>query len=77
MSELDITDWKETDATEIIKKVTEAVNDTQRIIIQPYPDKVKMTRKQYQILKGVPPDAKFEFDLKLFETKYNVMDIVL
>lgn len=73
--EIDMTDWKEKDALSLGNRVTETVKDSQRFVIRPYPHKLKMTLKQYNILNGRPPNMELEFNNVLFRTTENVMDI--
>ena len=87
MDELDIREWltrsrdRKEARLELGNRVTNAVKETQRVIIRPYPSKLRMTMKQYNLLKNLPPEAPFVYDMKLFKTEdrkgdiINVMDI--
>ena len=77
MSNLDITSWKKKSMQELGQEIVDTVKDTQRVIIQPYPDKIIMTLQQYNTLNGRPPMTPLSFTNRLFRTKYNIMDILV
>ena len=77
-NEIDITDWdikRTTKPIDFGNQITNAVKDTQRLLIRPYPNKLKMTKRQYNFLNNRTPDTPLVFDNRLFKTNYNIMDI--
>lgn len=58
---LDITDWKQK-GLELKKEILNAVKDTQRAVIRAYPNKLKMTLKQYKDLMNRPEMISQEHD---------------
>lgn len=78
MNELDITSFKIKNKAELMKEIELAVNDTQRIIIRPYPSVIKMTREQYELLQheGNMMHTYKDND-QLYRTKYNVMEVLI
>lgn len=76
--EIDITSWdikRTTKPLDFGNQITQAVKDTQLFIVRPYPNKLKMTKKQYNFLNGRQTHQPLVFDNRIFRTKYNVMDI--
>lgn len=79
MNSLDITSWKER-GQELSKAIELAVKDTQRVIVRPYPDRIIMSRKQYDILskkgelQNMDPSLKTQ-EFWLYRTRYNIMEV--
>lgn len=78
---LDITDFKET-GVELNKAITQAVKDTQRVLVHALPDRLQMTQTQYNILSGNPEMQPMvnEFgentqEFYLYQTPMNVMEV--
>jgi hypothetical protein len=74
---LDITDWPQT-GQNLTKEIHQAVKDSQRVIIRAYPDKIKMTIKQYRDLAGQKDLLHQEWDGQeyfLYRTPHNIMEI--
>lgn len=77
MDNLDITDFKER-GIELKKAITQAVKDTQLLIVKPYPSFITMTVEQYRDLQD-DPDLKtmYQSDNHMYVTKYNIMEVVV
>ena len=77
MDNLDITDFKEKGIA-LKKAITQAVKDTQLILIRPYPSFITMTVEQYKDLQD-DPDLKtmYQSDNHMYVTQYNIMEVVV
>lgn len=77
MDILDIRDWKQTG--EALKtEIGNAVKATQSIIIQPLPNKLVMTRTQYEDLEQDPEMRSFQGSVeRIFITPHNAMDVIV
>lgn len=72
---LDISAEKQTGPA-LAELIKQAVLDTQRTIIQPYPSKIKMTHKQFNDLKKYYRiENMFESEDPMFITPVNIMEI--
>lgn len=73
---LDIRDWKEK-GNELKKAITQAVKDTQRVLITTLPDRIIMSKKQYKDLTGSPElmQTANGQEHSLYRTLYNVMEV--
>lgn len=77
MDTLDIRDFKETGA-ELVTAISNAVAGTQRVIIQRLPDKIVMTRVQYEQLEHDPDMQAFDGRTeRIFLTPHNAMDVIV
>src|SRR3990167_2286868 len=73
---LDISDWKQRGA-ELKQAIIDAVEDTQRVVVRSYPDRIIMTTKQYNMLRPEMSEP-IEYagqEFYLYRTKYNVMEV--
>lgn len=71
---------KEERATALAKEIEEAVKDTQRVIIRALPDKIIMSRTQYNLLSGQSELTTQEYDgqeFYLYRTKRNIMEVII
>lgn len=73
---LDITSWKQK-GSELATAIEQAVKDTQSTLVQPYPDELKLTQAQYNLLKpGLLNQGHYNNqEFYLYQTKYNVMEL--
>lgn len=78
---IDIRDWKEK-GEELKTAITNAVKETQSVIIRALPDKLIMTEDQYNDLSGAPEmlpmhdaNGKSTQQFFLYRTEHNVMEI--
>lgn len=74
---LDITGLKQR-GVELSKAVQEAVRSTQMVIVRAYPNKIVMTRKQYNDLTKRPELLSNNYagqEFYLYRTKYNIMEV--
>ena len=74
---LDITDRKEGKRETLGEAVVNMVKETQRVVIRDYPDRLIMTRAQYNLLAGLPEGDQRKQTLRFFRNKYNVMEVVI
>lgn len=74
MTELDITGFRER-GSELKIAITNAVKDTQRVIIRTLPDDLIMTKKQFKMLRSTPEMMETNAKEYLYITSYNVMEI--
>lgn len=73
---LDITSFREKNKQKLMEEIEGAVNDTQRVIIRPYPSIIQMTKRQYKILQHDPSMMHaHQSNEHLYRTKYNVMEV--
>ena len=78
---LDIRDFKEK-GDDLRKVILDAVEDTQRVLVRPYPDRLVITKAQYDDLAGRPemshmydPYSSINQEFFMYQTKHNVMEI--
>lgn len=74
---LDITDWKERTQQSLADRIYKEVESTQQFVIQPYPNKMRLTGEQYNILAGIPIDDDRAVTYTVFHTPHNVMELIL
>lgn len=78
---LDIRDFKEK-GDDLRKVILDAVEDTQRVLVRPYPDRLVLTKDQYNELartdgmsKMYDPIQSIGQEFFMYQTKHNVMEI--
>lgn len=77
MDTLDITDWKQT-GWELKIEIDKAVASTQSVIIQPLPNKIIMTKAQYDMLQHDPEMiGAYKSNEHLYKTTHNLMDVII
>lgn len=75
--ELDIRDFPQKGEA-LKEEITKAVASTQSVIIRTLPNKLVMTRAQYESLEHDPDLKSFEGTVdRVFVTKHNAMDVVI
>jgi hypothetical protein len=77
MTELDMTDCR-LKGDELKLEIVNRVKSTQAYIIRPYPDRLIITKDQYQMLQS-DPEMQHTWDSKdhLYRTPHNVMELVI
>lgn len=83
MNQLDITDIKLKDNA-LKTEIARMVKETQMFLVRPYPDKIVMTKKQFEMLSGEmlsaygtdgkPLDKSTE---RIYLTPYNAMETIV
>ena len=75
MTTLDITSYK-VKGKELLELIDQAVRDTQKVILRPLPDRIIMTKDQFDDLAKIIklPDMHNSKERMLI-TRYNVMEI--
>lgn len=75
MKQLDITSFGEKGVA-LTDAIQNAVKDTQRVVVQPYPYEILMTNEQHTDLESIGAlDSMFESKDQIYMTKYNVMEV--
>lgn len=76
--DLDIRDFKQKEALELKKEIIQAVKDTQSVIIRALPNRIVMSKDQYDLLQHDPMLQKmYESDHLVYLTPLNAMEVVV
>jgi hypothetical protein len=73
---IDITDWKMKD-DELKLEILKAVRSTQSLVIQPLPNRLVMTKSQYDMLQPDPDLRGIYPKEQIYYTPDNAMDVII